>query len=574
MPLIAGMVTAIAVTGCIDDKYDLSDIDTTVKVNVDNLTVPVNIDEITLKSIFDLKDDSKIKEIDGVYAFVEDGTFDSKEVRIDAIHVASPNIKPTTAEIHLPANLPAVSLDGKELTFDVGGESTDFTASTSNVSSSIVALNHAGTTFSLDIVIAVNGLEGKVGTTRLRGLEMQLPRGLEIAEANGRYDAQTGVFTVGDVTSAGSSVKLTFNVTGIDFNKAGVTYDYARHYMSFSDRLSLKKAVLVFQPSDILVPLNQLPSSFKLVTSFNMSDININSFSGRVKYDIDGFNISDVNLTDLPDVLTQAGTDIRIANPQIYVSLTNPVNRYALKAQTGLTITSYRDNQVAGSYSLDAPGVFNVEGVPGVLDYNYYLSPSTVTTLYPGYPDARHVGYSSLSNVLSGDGIPTRLSINFDNPCIPEQNVNDISLGTSLGVVKGKYTFFAPLQLGAGSTVVYTDCMDGWSSEDLDYVTIQTLEVNMNVTTNVPIALRLTGYPVDKDGKQIGNVEIDGADINANADNQPVKLRITGEVKGIDGIRFTARAEAAADGKALAPGMTIKLSNVRPVVNGYYEKEL
>ena len=29
-----------ALTGCIDDKYDLSDVDTTVRVNVDNLTVP------------------------------------------------------------------------------------------------------------------------------------------------------------------------------------------------------------------------------------------------------------------------------------------------------------------------------------------------------------------------------------------------------------------------------------------------------------------------------------------------------------------------------------------------------
>lgn len=76
--LSAGVIAASALTGCVDDKYDLSDIDTTVKVEVNDLTVPVNIDPITMKTIFDINEDdpdATVKELDGVYAIVRSGSF-------------------------------------------------------------------------------------------------------------------------------------------------------------------------------------------------------------------------------------------------------------------------------------------------------------------------------------------------------------------------------------------------------------------------------------------------------------------------------------------------------------------
>ncbi|MDE5657722.1 MAG: hypothetical protein K2I25_01540 [Muribaculaceae bacterium] len=40
-------LTTVALTGCVDDKYDLSDIDTTAGIKVNDLVVPVNIDAVT-----------------------------------------------------------------------------------------------------------------------------------------------------------------------------------------------------------------------------------------------------------------------------------------------------------------------------------------------------------------------------------------------------------------------------------------------------------------------------------------------------------------------------------------------
>lgn len=68
-------------------------------------------------------------------------------------------------------------------------------------------------------------------------------------------------------------------------------------------------------------------------------------------------------------------------------------------------------------------------------------------------------------------------------------------------------------------------------------------------------------------------MQIEGATLPANADNYELHLRISGEVRDLDGIRFTAVATADGQDEALKPGMTIKLTDIRPTASGYYEKE-
>lgn len=85
----AGLIAAASVTSCVDDKYDLSDIDTTARIQVDNLTIPVNVDAITLSSLLDLDPndpDAKVKEVNGIYAVVENGDFHSEMVHINQIN--------------------------------------------------------------------------------------------------------------------------------------------------------------------------------------------------------------------------------------------------------------------------------------------------------------------------------------------------------------------------------------------------------------------------------------------------------------------------------------------------------
>ena len=66
------LLLALSLTACIDDAYDLSDIDSTVGVKVNDLVVPLKLDAITLQNLFDIEENSQIKEINGEYAILED----------------------------------------------------------------------------------------------------------------------------------------------------------------------------------------------------------------------------------------------------------------------------------------------------------------------------------------------------------------------------------------------------------------------------------------------------------------------------------------------------------------------
>ena len=193
--------------------------------------------------------------------------------------------------------------------------------------------------------------------------------------------------------------------------------------------------------------------------------------------------------------------------------------------------------------------------------------------LYAGYEGAQHVKFTSLSNILSGNDIPSSIEIELDNPCVPQQHVNNFLLGQDIASVNGEYTFFAPLALNPDSKITYTDQVDGWSSEDLDAVTITKLTVTADITSDLPIDLDFTGYPIDVNGNQINNVTIEGAHVSANAQAQALTLTITGEIRKLDGIRFVAVATSQ-NADTLRPDIKIVVSKVRPVATGYYEKEL
>ena len=69
----------IALAGCVDDNYDLSNVDTTTRINVNDLVLPVNIDPIRLGGGLSFDENSKIQPVTmggkEFYALVQGGEF-------------------------------------------------------------------------------------------------------------------------------------------------------------------------------------------------------------------------------------------------------------------------------------------------------------------------------------------------------------------------------------------------------------------------------------------------------------------------------------------------------------------
>lgn len=544
---------------CIDDKYDLSDIDTTVQVKVDDLVIPINIDQIDLESIIDLDEDGIVQVVDGAYTVVKGGTIDSDAINVDPISIKCPNIDPTVDEIH------AVDASGVTMQFPLSTVSTRYSFKSNVITDKIEGLSTVYADFEIKITFSLKPNPG--GEITLSGVRVNLPKGLIIDE---NYNKTTGVYVADKVNMVGGKASLTIPVKGIDFGAeyyAVNPFDAQTHIVALDGELSIGGGTIDCKNSTLHRTLD-----FKVEYSFGTLDVR--AIDGKINYPIDGVDISRIDINDLPDVLSQPGTNISLANPVIYFGINNPLQDCKLTASSGLSITAVRGGQASKTYSLDEDLTVGYGHADG--EYNFMMcpAPNKVEKLDPEFPDPKKYVFSTLGNILSGDGIPEALDVKFVNPGVRNQEVENLLVGHNYGSVHGKYKFVAPLQFDGQSKIIYTDVMDGWYSEDMDYLTIETLVVDATISSNVPLTLDFTGYPIDKDGKRINNVAIEGAKVNANAKDQKVSIRITGAVTGLDGVEFVATAVAAPDSPALSPDMKITLDHVRPCVSGYYQKEL
>ncbi len=558
---------AFALTGCTDDDYDLSDLDKTAQIPVNDLTVPVNIDEIYLSDIIDVKPGDRVQIVDGGYAVVEENTFNSDPIEVDDVTLSSPMLESSTRNISLDGAATLLE-SGQPLLLPLGSDESAYDLTASDVSAYIVSVKEVDCDLKITIALSLNGFGDKLKSMSLRNVVLGIPKGLGNVTGNGRYSAESGEFHVTDSRINGTKAEIEIAAKKLDFIKCGAVYNADAHTMKFADKLKVISGEAVITASDFTTTdFSTLPSYCTYRTDFDLSRVYITGFSGRIRYDLTSFDIPQVDLTDLPDVLSQPGTDIKLVNPCLYLRIENPVSAYSLHAVTGFEIKALREGQPTQSYSLPAP--FTVTSEP---ESEYCLSPTKPSEYLTAFANSQHIPFPSLGNIFSGDGLPQSLDINLINPELPEQEVTGFKLGHKLGSVHGSYYFFAPIELGAGSKITYSDVLDGWSSEDLDKVTISRLHVTASVTTDVPVSLKFSAYPIDKDGNQINDVEIDGGYVDASAIDQQLDINITGTVTGLAGIRFTAVAapKPGEDASALRPGMNIKLSKIRATVSGYY----
>ncbi len=580
LSLLSVTLVSLPLVGCIDDKYDLSDIDSTVRVQVKDLEVPVNLDAIELSNIFDLDDESVIKEVNGNYAVLVDGDFSSDAIEVNKVDLGTPSISPVNADINyegIPGDYPGLPSGYFPVSFSIPDLSTSFEFSTSDVDNSIRSIEKVTADWSITINLSFSDPSGLLSNMKVKDLTLQLPHGLVTPD----YVNTNGVINLGDRDLVNGSLREVIKVNAIDFtvlnpNEFTFVAGADKGTISYKGTIGVKSGTLM---GGVTSSVNH-PAKIGMVLDPKLASIVIDSFTGDLLYALDSFDVPSVELNDLPDVLTQEDTDIKIANPQLYLAMNNPLAGYKVDAHSGLTLTSIRPESQT-SYSLPAGEEILIGSNHGEAGpYNICLSPTKPEEYYGDYKEnALHVPFPALSDVLSGKGLPDKIKVDLNNARIGQAHVEGFQLGKTINKVEGRYSFYAPLAFQAGSQVVYADSDDGWKDDTLDKLTIEALGVTADVENDLPFDITLSGYPLDEHGNQcvdpvthkpvsLGEVTVKGGE------KCKISLKTDGIVTGLDGIRYSAKATVDKGGETLRPTTKIYLTNIRAIVSGYYEDEL
>ncbi len=574
--LVNGLLTLTVVafiTSCVDDKYDLTDIDTTSRFTVDNLTVPINLSEIKLENVINLDDNENIKEkeINGekYYAIEKDGQIDPKEFSIDGIHVNSPVLEPSNFAVVLPghANVPGQEVDLPAIAFpEIPLQYYDFNMK--NVDVSLKELKDVKTLNPIKVEVALSikdGISGGSKKIAYQNLKIQLPWGLICTDEG--YDKETGMLTVSyiDADDEGKAI-IVLNAIGLDLEGKGKVDD-ARN-LDIVGKIGIVSGEIKISVKDAV-----LSSSLGIQAIYYVSGFDVVSFSGSIDYNMEAIDIDPISLNGLPEFLDSPETNIIIANPQILVSINNPVGKYGLNGSGKIQlISSFKNGKTIERESSE----FTLIGDHS--DFAFCTPKDNYT--FVGFDGLRY----ALSTVENNDvvnaeaeGLPTSIKVNIQDINFVG-DVTDFPVG-NVGVADGSYDFEAPLGFVTGSKVVYETTVDGWSSDTLDDVAINKIHVSAKSFTNLPVNVLVYVTPINKYGQEIP-IKEDNAFffLMANEQNGEENLiieGISGPIRMLDGIKFRAVVHSGntENGEALSPDQSIVLKDIRVTVDGYYETD-
>ncbi len=612
-------------TSCVDSGYDLKHIDKTIQLGTDELVIPINIDNITLDKVVDIDGSSQVKKVkdpvsgDSVFAVIETGSFSSNNIDIPSMSSAKPDISNIESDIYLKklndeldqlvadtlkaiartmelsyyddrvqAYRPQVqkaiwdsySNESELAHYPIGVHLTTFDTPVVKIHRAIRGIEYIGVDCELSMEVNFSSLDF-IDNVKVSDVKLLLPKGLDATTSAGKYDSETGVL---DLSNDGEGIvvkdgkyKFTMYLTGIDFNAPNsgaklIIRDGADGEFVFTTIVKILSGDLEIYKNNFIdgKTFFDLPKIARFNCIPRMSAITAKSFTGRIKYSVDGISVKSILLNDIPDVILGDETNIFLKNPQLYLSVNDPLSDQGIYAATGFTLTPFKGEEERESIRLDN-GSVRIDKPSN----SFCLSPSKPTKYYEGYEAAEWNAFTDLSKIVSGKGLPDKILVNVENPGIPEQDVVDFALGQNIEPIHGEYVFYAPLALNEYSVIVYESKNVGWNkSNDLDRLTINKLVLNADVSSDIPLGASLTIQALGKDGNAIPGVEFSTVKLEPNKTDQTVTFeQLSGTITNLDGI--SVRASISSDGSTeIKPSQKLVLKNVRLTLTANYQDKL
>lgn len=570
-------VVSCMFVSCMDDKYDLDDVDLTLGTSSD-LTLPSSgTGEILLKNIMDLEEDGVVQSVDGEYYLVEDGNADVPSVTIDPISIQRPVLNEISTDIEVDkftsgartANaaggrfiqiVPGVEIDATPYRYTIMPEDKahyDINESSGLIAKEVVSLESVrfvdNTTLDATIKIVFDKEHKFINKVHLDNLKLSIPKGLHVAHAEFVH-----------WTDINATERETVSAVNID-DKNGVIYltetdestivdeDHVIDIFITFDRAVVGNEGFTFENNEVLLKGQfDIDGTFRLEpTDFNLDeltaeqkqtvirdgnfnairpehitftgnaafdeDILVNSFAGVVKTEVG--DIAPIELNDMPDFLNEPDVCLDLQNPAFFVKVKNTMPS---DAKTSIVLRSvYEDGTETVEIRTEELNIPKEKEVVFCLacDPDNAVVPKAAKDGEIDYTQYEKIGVKveNLGDLLKK--LPKEIQVEVADVTIDTDNMPTPTAAPETYDFGVDYKVYTPLEFADEFKLVYQGTEEGIGEDltDVDKLDTKAMRIDATAITNFPLNLTLSVDALDCYDNSLKRDVIDVDDIVISA---------------------------------------------------------
>lgn len=543
---------AIAFSGCTDSDYDFSGIDMTFGLGGDGLTLPVSsTDTIKLADVLDLDgSECVVVKPNGDYVFEQVGDdVAPAHPQIDMITISQSSLESTG----IPVTIVPVSAGIGEVNVSAEGEMLNFTYKGAKPAD-VVSLDHVGVDASMTLNISFPEAL-KIAGLSVDEMVVELPSFMEISNVNSstQYTLNGSRLVFYNIQPS-NGLSFTASIKGLNFKASDTSLGSIKIE---GNNIVLKGQVKAGLDITLNNPNISSSASGEITASLHLGDIQLQSATGRFNPSIDLDNLGNVNVTGVPDFLTDGNVVVDLYNPQILLSISSDMNVQGLISGT---ITAVKDGVNTATVAVNDIRV-KPEGVT-----NICICRRSEGIDASQFDEVRVV--DNLSDLIRT--IPDRIEFSADAEADASQTSSFV-FGKSY-TIKPSYSIEAPITFDKDAKIVYSDTIADWNNDikDLELADDSYINLSTTIENRVPAYLGVKVEPVDVDGNVMSeneiSIKVTPETLQASEDGEtsaetPLNIEIRqaeqGALKRLDGIAFRIEGGASDDGQNPVVGKTL-----------------
>ena len=565
------LVGGFLVTGCTNSDYDFNEIDATMGFGGDGLELPASSTmDIPLKDVLDLEENGSVKlDDEGNYLFQLTGSGSSE---------ANPKIEPIRLEgrsynANIPISLSASAKATRSLTASsVIPEVKEKMFEYHGVDKSVKSLTKANMKpVTMKLTLGFSGISSVI--SKIKKATLTLPGYLSlnrvVGDGNDMPTLTNSRIDIADISTSRDMV-LTITSNELLFSEQDA---YGTLSIAEDGKIDMD-GYFGLKIDDFELTGTPSTANMSIAAKVEVENIELTSATGVFDPEVNFGTLGEVDVTGVPDFLSDDNVVADLANPQILLTINNEMN---VAATVKATVTATKSGQTTATVQL-----------PEMYIEKNSVSPTTqicicrekTPELTAQYGEKNVYAVSNLSTLINK--IPDHVSIGNVEARADQSQEATVEFGKPYHITPS-YEVDAPLAFGKDAVIEYSDQFDGWNDDidDLELSENTYVRLTADAISKVPAALILEATPLGVGGADISNlieVNIKKGEVSASTDGEtavtsPLEVEIREKVKGglkqLDGLSYKIQGKATHNGTTVegitlnANKHTLKLNNIK-----------